>query len=195
MTTKSETRHNTVGSLLEEIGADDDFVKDFQAKSQKEFLSSMIQSMRASKGLTQATVAERMGISQSAVSKIEHKNDESITLGELDSYLNSITEGLSIHFGKVPGKAERIKIHAFHIRRLLDELAEDADGVDDIRDGVENFWIEVTANIAALLGRSKAMPPDLIGKLFTGSGDFDFPYEFSSGKDQDDRKVDLCSVE
>jgi len=179
MSTKNQN-HKTMTGLLKALGADEEFVQSFEKKHREEAISAHLQSMRARRNLTQELVAERLGVTQSAVSKLEHKENGTITLEELDSYLNAISETLTITFGKEPCIVDKIKRHAFHIRYLLDELADVADDDPAIREGVESFWREATNNIAFLLGRSKAVPHDIVGKMFREDHETEPPYQFIS---------------
>lgn len=75
---------------------------------------------------------------------------------------------MHLTIGRPLNNAQRIKHHAFEIRRLLDELADTAGEDGEIRKGVEDFWLEVVVNLTSLLSRSKAVSHEKIADLFRG---------------------------
>lgn len=169
MRTKDAKRYSCVDEMLRGIELDSEFVGDFNQKVESEILSAQLQQIRVQAGLTQRELGERLGITQGAVSKIEHKADDDLTLKEIGSFLASTSSSMHLRIGSPQPKAEQIKHHAFEIRRLLDELAETAGEDGEIKQGVQDFWMEVVVNLTSLLSRSKAVPHDKMKNLFSES--------------------------
>ena len=57
-----------------------------------------LRELREEAGLTQAQLAERIGVGQRQVSKIEHGDLESAKAGTIRSYLEAVGGGLSIEY-------------------------------------------------------------------------------------------------
>lgn len=61
--------------------------------------------MRAKSGLSQANVAERVGCSQSRISRLEHGSDADISIGELVAYVRAVGFSFEISFFDKNGTA------------------------------------------------------------------------------------------
>jgi len=113
---------------------------------------ALIQS-RAKAGLTQADVAEVMGCSQSAVSKLENSSDGELKVSEIACYMRATNDTIAICYGKPPTLAERIKGHVMGLKADLDGLADLAEKNEDseLRAKIDQFFGEASYNMLMVL--------------------------------------------
>jgi transcriptional regulator with XRE-family HTH domain len=116
--------------------------------------------MRLDAGLTQADMAKTMGLSQSAISKLEAKADDEITMGEIRAYAKSTNQRIAIHFGKPMNHVEAVKHHAFCIKERLESLAEIAQKYEEIQGEIKGFFGEAFFNILDILAKCQKQLPN-----------------------------------
>lgn len=110
MKTENTKRYGSVDDMLRGIGMDSDFVEDFNRQVESEKLSAQLQQLRVQAGLTQRELGERLGITQGAVSKIEHKADDDLTLKEIGSFLAATSSSMHLRMGSPQPKAEQTRV-------------------------------------------------------------------------------------
>ena len=103
-------RYDSVEEMLRGIGMDSDYVENFNRQVESETLSAQLQQLRVQAGLTQRELGERLGITQGAISKIEHKADNNLTLKEIGSYLTATSSSMHLRIGSPQPKAEQIRV-------------------------------------------------------------------------------------
>jgi transcriptional regulator with XRE-family HTH domain len=94
-------------------------------------VSRKLQLLRMKKGLSQKEVASRIGCTQGRISKIEHKFDDDLTLGELKSYLQAVQAGMGITIGPKLTLAESINKNIKELDSDLQKLKCVKHGGDD----------------------------------------------------------------
>lgn len=116
--------------------------------------------MRSARGVSQAEVASQLNCSQSRVSKIENGVDADLSLGELEAYARALDCDAVLTFQKRHSTAvDRVKQHAFAIRRELDDMAKLAGDDSTLRHGVASFFGEAFFNIVRMMAESaKSLP-------------------------------------
>ena len=90
-------QYTSVRQMVNDL-ADESFAKAFAERSAKTGLSRTLFVLRNKAGLTQREVGDRLGWSQSAVSKFERQEIDNIKLGDLERYLNALDMQMSISF-------------------------------------------------------------------------------------------------
>ena len=122
-------------------------------------LTEILANLRTSAGLTQEQVAQRFGLSQSAISKLESGRDEDLTLGEIRQYAELTGQRISLMFGKPLTHVEAVKGHALGIRQRLTALAKIAHKDEELESSIKGFFGEAFFNILDILARcSQQMP-------------------------------------
>lgn len=119
-------------------------------------LSRMLTVMRAHNKLSQKQAAEKLAWSQGRVSKLEAREDRTIAVGDLLDYANMLDLEMSIVF--LPRKmkiADRVKMHAHEMFRLLQKLVKLSAGDDAFEKGVAQFHDECWQNLTQMVGFSK----------------------------------------
>jgi transcriptional regulator with XRE-family HTH domain len=116
--------------------------------------------MRSARGVSQADIASQLKCSQSRVSKIENGVDAELSLGELEAYSRALGCDLVLTFQKRHSTAvDRVRQHAFAIKRELDELAKLAGDDSALRQGVASFFGEAFFNIVRMISESATSIP------------------------------------
>ena len=93
-TTKTKPQvFQDVFTLAAQLGYAPPAIAQLRQKAQATDFAAMLEAHRQSLGLTQVTVARRMGVTQSTVSRLEADRWQDLRLGELDAYLRACARG------------------------------------------------------------------------------------------------------
>lgn len=84
--------------LLEMYPVDREKVATHEERMLAEVRAYRLRELREQAGLTQAQLAERIGVGQRQVSKIEHGDLENAKVGTIRSYLEAVGGGMSIDY-------------------------------------------------------------------------------------------------
>ena len=80
----------------EELGADPEYQAIYEEEAAKKELWLQLVEARKAAGLTQAQLAERLGVSQAQVARVEKRGYDSLTLTSLRRYVQALGEGFSL---------------------------------------------------------------------------------------------------
>lgn len=154
----SETmkKHNSIASLIQSMDLPEEQKKEHVDYINARRLSRLLTVMRAQKGMNQQQAAEKCGCTQSRISKLEYKEDRKITIGELLDYSDALGLEMSVLF--LPKKmklVDRVKLHAFQIEQLLQQLVKLSKGDKKMEKAATGFHSECLANMLAIIGTSK----------------------------------------
>ncbi len=103
--------------------------------------------LRRAAKLTQAEIAQRLGVTQAAVSKIESGRDETLTVAIIRAYAEASKRPIVIHFGPRVSHVEAVKQHAAGLRHHLDALAALAHKDEAMAKDIERFFQEASRGI------------------------------------------------
>jgi transcriptional regulator with XRE-family HTH domain len=109
--------------------------------------------------LTQQQFAEKVGVTQGAISKWEAGPDTDLTLDIVGKYAALSGEELLLVFGDDLNHVESVKVHAFEIKRHLTALAEMANKCDEMAGPIQAFFGEACFNILTILGKCQHQMP------------------------------------
>lgn len=84
--------------FVAEHPVDRERVEAHQERMLAEVRAYRLRELREGAGLTQAQLAERIGVGQRQVSKIEHGNLDNAKVGTIRSYLEAVGGGLAIEY-------------------------------------------------------------------------------------------------
>jgi transcriptional regulator with XRE-family HTH domain len=137
-------------------------------------LTHALACMRIDAGLSQQQMAEKMNVSQSAISKLESQPDEDLKVSEIRDYCRVTSQRVSVCFGKPLNHVEAVKGHAFAIREHLSALAGLARQDPEIEQAIQRFFSEAFFNILDILGKCQqelpsSKQPEVTIKLLDGS--------------------------
>lgn len=149
-------QYDNVSDLIGDLIEDGALANQIRQEIGEQRLSTALFTMRNHQGMTQTDVAEKIGCSQSAVSKLEHATEDQITVGDLVRYSSALGLNLSIQFTKNMTAVESVKHHFFQIKEHLDRLRDLAGDDGDMKRGVDRFYNEFLANVLRLYQAGKS---------------------------------------
>jgi transcriptional regulator with XRE-family HTH domain len=146
-------RFASVRDLVKATATDDVQVREFDRRINGSVIVNALIRTRAAAGMTQADVAGKMNLTQSAVSKLEHAADAELTLHDIARYLQATGGRLNLGIGKQPNRVERIKELAICLKCELEALADLSCNSDDpsIRQSINGFFGEAWFNVLMIL--------------------------------------------
>jgi transcriptional regulator with XRE-family HTH domain len=156
----SGRRYSNITEMLAGEGVSPEVQTKFNTLSQETRITRCLAKLRARHGLTQEAMGEKVGMSQSAISKLEAGRDEDLTLADIRKYANAFDERIGVVFGKPIGAVEAIKLHALGMRRHMLELAELAAADTEMDRAVQAFFGEAFFNILDILSTCQAKMPN-----------------------------------
>jgi transcriptional regulator with XRE-family HTH domain len=121
--------------------------------------------LRQKAGLTQEHMAERLGVNQSAISKLESGKDEDLTMRQVREYARATGERINILFGKSPTHVEAIRQHAMGIRSNLEALAKIANQEEELEKEIQGFFGDAFFNIMLILSNCNDQLPHKVAEF------------------------------
>ena len=152
-------RFKSVAELVNAEVSAPEVQKAMAAMEKQTRLVTKLALLRQQAGLTQGQMAERMGITQSAISKLESGADDDLTVRELREYAKQTTQRIGVTFGRPMNHVEAVKHHAFQIRAHLNALAELAQKDSEIEQAIQGFFGEAFFNILTILSQCQQQLP------------------------------------
>ncbi|MHC4180613.1 MAG: helix-turn-helix domain-containing protein [Planctomycetota bacterium] len=145
-------QYASVSELLQDIAPDGEFPAEFEEHVQRRGLIKHLLALRAAKGLAQRDLAEKLGCTQSRISKLENGTDDELRLGDLVKYVHA----LGLDFGiamRPPSQTvfDEIKYHAFCIKDRLEHLVKLAGEDQAMQQGVGEAHIETLLNLMKIV--------------------------------------------
>ena len=152
-TKHSGHRYSSVEDLIKGEELSEDVKKEYTRLERETRLTRELARMRVSAGLTQEQLSERLGCSQSCISKWEAGRDDDLTLKIIHDYCRATNSGLGLYIGKRLNHVEAVKLHAFKIKEHLQALAKLARDNEDLEQHIRAFFGEAFFNILEILSR------------------------------------------
>jgi transcriptional regulator with XRE-family HTH domain len=157
----SRKTFDSVSKMVDAIAGGDAFADSVKKRIVQRQVVKSLFAMRSAKGIPQSKIAKVLGCSQSRVSKIESGFDGDLSLQELEAYARALGADVHLVFLKRGSTAvERVKMHAFAIKRELDRLAECAHKDEKIAEAVAAFIGEAFFNLVRLVHNSSRKLPN-----------------------------------
>lgn len=184
-----QKQYSSVSDLLHDVSSDKEFLAEFDAQIASRKLIKHLIGLRAARGMSQKDVADVIGCSQSRISKLERANDSDVRLGDLKAYANAVGCDFVAH--PVPldmRPVEKVKCHAFAMKRHLDDMAKLAKADEKIAEGVAGFFYEWFVNSILMLGDSARRLP-----LRPGESPY-FQIQINSSSEQEKAALE-CGVD
>ena len=158
----SKKTYNSVVEMVREITDDPQVATRLDDRIRRSKVVTKLMAIRASKGLTQAEMAKRIGCSQGRISKFEASEDNDVRLGDFRDYLQAL--GLDLRLLISPHEwtaADQVKFHAVQIRDCLGRLVDLAKHDKQIQKGVQKFHVEALFSLVKLIAESAQNLPKL----------------------------------
>lgn len=155
MTPKTmSTTFKSVSELLKATTGNKEKAKSFEELLNSSTIVRSLIRKRARAGMTQKEVASLMGVTQSAVSKIETSFDCDLTLGEIARFSHAVDSPMTLQIGPPISLVQSVKSHAFAMKADLEKLAALAcenEEDSDFDKNIANFFGEAGFNLMAFL--------------------------------------------
>jgi transcriptional regulator with XRE-family HTH domain len=153
-------RYKSVTELIERECLPDEVRGQFVENQRDTEIVEQLALMRQGTGITQEQMAEKLGVTQSAISKLEAGRDENLTLAQIREYSKATDQRIGILFGKPMNHVEAVKAHALGIRRHLSSLASIAHQDDELENAIQGFFGEAFFNILTILAKCQDEMPN-----------------------------------
>ncbi len=158
---KTKEPRTTISQMLGETSEDSSFRELFEERLRARRILKDLTVRRAIHHMSQKDIADRIGCTQSRVSKLESTNDADLRLGDLARYAAAL--GLRVNIVLESNESTpvaRVKSLAFQIRHELERLASFAAKDHQIARGVSGFFGEAFFNLVKMLQDSaQKLPP------------------------------------
>jgi transcriptional regulator with XRE-family HTH domain len=142
------------------------FAKELASDLAQRSLVHYLFAARSAQGVSQKEMAERMGCSQSRISKLENSLDAELNVGDLMSYLGALNlKSQVMVLRKDATIFDEIKAYAFRIRACLSEMVRLAGDDPEIGAGVSRAHIETMANLVRFVVKSLRNLPNVRAHL------------------------------
>jgi transcriptional regulator with XRE-family HTH domain len=163
-----KAKYPSVAEMVRGVSEDQRFADDFDRRVNSRRLVKHLFALRNAAGMSQKDIADRIGCSQSRISKLESGNDNDLRLADLAAYLRALGLDLCLVFGQKDSTlVNKIKYHALAIKRLFAELVKLAQMDERIAEGVAGFHGEAFFNLIEILRDSaKKLPRREDGTAF-----------------------------
>lgn len=160
-------RYDSVDALMKGEGLPPEVQAKVKEIANETRIALQLANLRQRHGLTQEQMAVHLGITQSAVSKLESGRDEDLTLREVREYSKATGYRIAVMFGKPVNHVEAVKIHAEGIRTHLYALARIANQHqnDNLEMEIQAFFGEAFFNILTILSKCNDQLNNRVGEF------------------------------
>ena len=146
--------------MINKLSGDDAFKNLATQELQGKQIAKLLFYLRCKSALSQKELADKIGCSQSRISKLESANDKEVSLDDLLMYSKALKLQLEIGFADHSVKiVDQIKYHALKMHHYMDQLCELAKDDPEIIEGVRKFYGDALFNVLNLITSSyKRLP-------------------------------------
>lgn len=150
-------QYKNVNEMIKKLSSDKKFIEEASKEIKNKKIAKFLFTLRCRHNLTQKELADKIGCTQSRISKVENSYDKDISIKDLEDYGKALNLQLEIGYrSKNVNRANLIKYHAFRIKELLNELAELAGKDEAMNISVFKFCDEFGFNIFKMITESVA---------------------------------------
>lgn len=137
-----------VEEMVKGLSVDKEFKKDALKELENKAIAKFLFTLRCEHNLTQKQLAEKLGCTQSKISKIESSRDNEIAIKDLLDYGKALNLQLGVGYRNTNIKiVDLIKYHAFKIKDYLEQLVELVKDDEDMAKEIMKFHLEAFANL------------------------------------------------
>ena len=144
---RSEAKFDNIEDFFESSYFTGEERAELEALERKTIVTDTLIQIRKEANMTQAKMAGKMGVTQSAISKIESGTDESLKLSEIKAYASATDSKIVLQCGTPLTHVEHIKHHVIALKHHLKHLSELSKGDSEIEEGVNTFLSETIYNL------------------------------------------------
>jgi transcriptional regulator with XRE-family HTH domain len=153
-------RYKGVNELVRRDSIRAEVRDEFFALKKATRLVERLATARQRAGITQKQMAERLGVTQSAISKLEAGRDSDLTVRHIIHYAKATGERIGVWFGKPLNHVESVKHHALAIREDLSALAKLAHRDQELETAIQAFFGEAFFNMLTILAECQVKMPN-----------------------------------
>lgn len=151
-----------IKEMIKGLSEDDKFKEEALNEIENKTIAKFLFTLRCKHNLTQKQLADKIGCTQSRVSKIESAYNNEITVKDLSDYGEALNLQLEIGYSNKDVKiVDEVKYHYFKIKEYLEKLVDLVGDDKALAQGVLGFNFEVLQNLASLIGTILKNIPDL----------------------------------
>jgi len=145
-------KYKSIKDLVEGLSESQEFKENIKNEILSRSLAKYLFTLRCENNLTQKELSDRVGCSQSRISKIEGSYDKDITLSDLFDYGEAFNLQLELGYRNKNAKiVDLVNYHIFRIKEYLNALTNIAKGDKSIDKGVFTFFEETLYNMIDLV--------------------------------------------
>jgi len=138
-----------VKEMIKGLSEDDKFKESALSEIENKTIAKFLFTLRCKHNLTQKQLADKIGCTQSRISKIEGAYNNEITIKDLSDYGEALNLQLEIGYRNKGLKiVDSIKYHAFKIKGYLERLVDLVEGDEAASKELIKFHLEAYANLA-----------------------------------------------
>ncbi|MHC4104440.1 MAG: helix-turn-helix domain-containing protein [Planctomycetota bacterium] len=138
-----------VKEVVKGLATDKKFKKNALEELKNKNIAKFLFTLRCEHNLTQKQLAERVGCTQSKISKIESSFDNELAVKDLIAYGEVLNLQLEVGYRNISTKiVDLIKYHAFKIKHYLEQLDELVQDDEDMAKEILRFHLEAFANLS-----------------------------------------------
>ncbi|MDQ1276903.1 MAG: hypothetical protein QG641_3029 [Candidatus Poribacteria bacterium] len=138
-----------VKEMIKGLSEDDKFKESVLNEIENKTIAKFLFTLRCKHNLTQKQLADKIGCTQSRISKIESAYNNEITIKDLSDYGEALNLQLEIGYRNKDLKIiDIIKYHALKIKGYLEKLVDLVEGDETLAKGVLRLHLETYANLA-----------------------------------------------
>ncbi len=150
-----QKQYNKVSDLVKSISKSSKVKEKTLKEIENRSISKFLFFLRCEHNLTQKILAEKIGCTQSRVSKIESSYDADLSVKDLLDYGDAINLNLELGYRQKNAKiTDLIKYHVIRAKEYLSMLTDMVKGDKTIKGGVLNFMEECLYNFLDGLTKS-----------------------------------------
>ena len=182
-------RYKSIKDLIKKEGLGEEVQEAYQEIKAATMITGRLAMLRQAAGITQEEMAKHLGLTQSAISKLEAGRDEDLTIRVISEYSRITGQRIGLSFGKRMNHVEAVKYHALAIRLRLNALAELAHEDEELEPAIQGFFGEAFFNILTILEKCQKQMP--------GTEDFEIKIlamEPTQGKKRVSKSSELVEV-
>ena len=150
--------------MVRDTDDDKEFADELEGTHEAKRLSRILFRMRASRGVTQKELAEKLETTQGRISKLEQASVNSIKVSDLLDYAHSLGYNVGLEFHTRQSAVDHIEHNISEIRKNLDFLASLAQKAEDqkLHRLIRKFFEGTTSSLLKEVAEAASELPQLV---------------------------------
>ena len=163
--TRTGRRFDSVAEMLLGTGSSKEIAEGYDKVRKKTRISRNLAELRCEAGLSQKEMAEKIGCTQSRISKIENALDSQVSLEDIHDYSRATKVLIHMVFGPKMNLSKLVKYHALEMRTALKELATLAHKDEEFDKAINGFFTEAFVNLLDIMDECRSELPKAGSKI------------------------------